>query len=90
MGTMWPESEEDKNSIMKKLRCISRRELIIMYQLVKVGRQCLELQMSCLLCQVCGCQTKHCGWGAVAMEAIKKDEFVIEYTGEGNGRIHKA
>jgi len=27
-------------------------------------------------------KTQHCGWGAVAVEAIKKDEFVIEYTGE--------
>ncbi|KAG0606837.1 hypothetical protein M758_9G172100 [Ceratodon purpureus] len=28
------------------------------------------------------CKTAHCGWGAFAAEAIKKDEFVIEYTGE--------
>lgn len=55
-----------------------------------MGNSHLELQMSCLLSQVCGCQTQHCGWGAVAVEAIKKDEFVIEYTGEGNRRIHKA
>ncbi|MQM03421.1 hypothetical protein Taro_036198, partial [Colocasia esculenta] len=27
-------------------------------------------------------QTQLCGWGVVALEAIKKGEFVIEYIGE--------
>lgn len=28
-------------------------------------------------------QTQYCGWGVEAAESIKKEEFVIEYIGEG-------
>ncbi|KAL4345024.1 hypothetical protein AHAS_Ahas11G0237000 [Arachis hypogaea] len=30
-------------------------------------------------------QTEHCGWGVEAAETIYKDEFIIEYIGEGVG-----
>lgn len=28
-------------------------------------------------------QTQYCGWGSRALEAIEKDDFVIEFVGEG-------
>jgi len=34
-----------------------------------------------------GFQTAYCGWGAFAAEVIKKDEFIIEYTGEGKAGV---
>lgn len=28
-------------------------------------------------------QTEHCGWGVEAAESINKEDFIVEYIGEG-------
>ena len=61
-------------------------------QTISCVNQLHNFQMYIFCCRgfsesVSGFQTAHCGWGAFAAEVIKKDEFVIEYTGEGKAGV---
>lgn len=39
--------------------------------------------MSCC----CFLQTKLCGWGVEAAESINKEDFIVEYIGEGKAKL---